>query len=105
MEESLSNEFLEYDNVEAYAKLEGPGYKQFITKLTVYLGREANNISKDNPDEQLIFIGDSQKISREHAKIYWNQVKCEWEIKILSKNKVIVNGIPLRKDDQPMKLI
>jgi pSer/pThr/pTyr-binding forkhead associated (FHA) protein len=97
-------EFLEYETTESYAKLEGPGYKQFITKLTVYIGREANNISPESPEEQLVFIGDSQKISRKHAKIYWNSNRGEWEIKNLSKNKVIVNGAALRKDDTPAKL-
>jgi hypothetical protein len=103
MEEEC-NEFSEYEPTEAYAKLEGPGYKQFITKLVIYLGRDASNISPDNSEEQLVFIGDSQKISRKHAKIYWNAIKGEWEIQILSKNKVIVNGQALRRDDKCVKL-
>jgi hypothetical protein len=103
MEESCQ-EFQEYEITESFAKLEGPQYKQFITKLVVYLGREANNISPENPEEQLVYIGDSQKISRKHAKIFWNSTKGEWEIKILSKNKVIVNGSTLRKEDPPARL-
>jgi hypothetical protein len=94
--EEPCQEFLEYEDIEAYAKLEGPGYKQFITKPVVYLGRESNNITNE---EQTIFIGDSQKISRQHAKIQWSSTKGEWEFTNLSKNKVIVNGTTFRKEE------
>jgi pSer/pThr/pTyr-binding forkhead associated (FHA) protein len=102
--EEPCDDFLEYEDVEAYAKLEGPGYKQFITKTNVYLGRDANSMSPSNGDEQVLFIGDSQKISRRHAKIYWNSSKGEWEIKILSKNKVVVNGSTYRSMDPSVRL-
>lgn len=94
----------EYEEVNSFAKLEGPFFKSFIKKLVVYLGREPNTENFENVNEQLIFIGDSQKISRRHAKIVWNQHKGEWEIEILSKNKVNINGTTLRKSDGPMTL-
>jgi hypothetical protein len=93
------------EELEAYAKIEGPNIKHLVTKLVVYLGRDNNNINPDNEDEQICFIGDSQKISRKHAKIFWNHEKCTWEMIILSKNKAVVNGVSLRKDDVPYALI
>ena len=103
MDDYLSN-YEEVENVESYAKLEGPTLKEFIHKLTVYLGREPNTENFEDIKEQSIFIGDSQKISRRHAKIYWNNEKGEWEIQILSKNKAVINGVPLRSTDNPLAL-
>ena len=51
------------------------------------MGREPNTEIFETVNEQLVYIGDSQKISRKHAKIAWNHYKGEWEIEILSKNK------------------
>jgi len=98
-------DFKEYEEVESYGKLEGPGIKQFIFKLVIYLGRENSGINPENESEQIVFVGDSQKISRRHAKIYWSFESNQWEIQILSKNKVIVNGAVIRKGDPPMVLI
>jgi pSer/pThr/pTyr-binding forkhead associated (FHA) protein len=103
MDES-SPEFLAFEETEAFAKLEGPSYKQFITKLIVFLGRDANSTGSMDNEEQILFVGDSQKISRKHVKIYWNSSKGDWEIQILSKNKVIVNGSTYRKSDAPVRL-
>jgi FHA domain len=98
-------EFKELEDVESFGKLEGPEFKQFIVKYKVYLGRECNSDGAEGlNEEQFIFIGDSQKISRKHALINWNPNKGEWEIEILSKNKAIVNGITLRRGDPPMIL-
>jgi hypothetical protein len=94
--------FEEEEEVDSYGKLEGPYFKKFIHKLTVYLGRDPNTELFDNTDEQSIFIGDSQKISRRHAKLYWNYEKGHWEIQILSKNKAVINGQILRNIDNPM---
>ena len=98
------SEYKADEEIESYAKLEGPTMKHFLTKLVVYMGRESNSINPDNEDEQICFIGDSQKISRRHAKISWNKERCNWEIIILSKNKAIINGASLRKDDPPLPL-
>jgi hypothetical protein len=94
--------FEEEEEVNSYAKLEGPNFKKFIHKLTIYLGRDPNTEIFENTDEQSIFIGDSQKISRRHAKLYWNYEKGQWEIQILSKNKAVINGQIIRNIDTPM---
>ena len=99
------NIFKEYEEISSFGKLEGLDFKQFIFKYNVILGREFNNEGAEGYDqEQFIFIGDSQKISRKHAIINWNFEKGEWQIEILSKNKAVVNGNTLRKGDPPMVL-
>lgn len=98
-------EFKEFEDVESFAKLEGPDFKQFILKYKVNLGRECNNEGAEGlNEEQIIFIGDSQKISRKHAIINWNFNSGEWQIENLSKNKVMINGLTLRRGDPPMVL-
>jgi len=98
-------EFKEFEEIASFAKLEGPEFKQFILKYKANLGRECNNEGADGlNEEQIIFIGDSQKISRKHAIIFWNFNKGEWQIENLSKNKVMINGLTLRKGDPPMGL-
>lgn len=94
-------EFNMVEETEAYAKLEGPGKKEFVHKLKVFLGRD---VSKVENEEQSIFIADSQKISRKHAEIYWSQEQQCWFIRNLSKNKTIVNGKCLKKEDDPSVL-
>lgn len=96
-------DYKEMEDTLAFAKLEGPTFKYFIFKLNVILGREKSGIDTIN-DEQIIFIGNSQKISRKHAKIYWNFDTLQWEIKILSKNKAVVGSKTLRQNDPPIAL-
>jgi len=100
---TMSEEFSQIEDFHAYAKLEGINKKYFLNKLNIFLGRD---VSKDeDPNEQIIFLADSQKISRKHAKIYWDSDQCCWFIQNLSKNKTIVNGKSLKKDDPPFQLI
>jgi hypothetical protein len=104
MDEYISS-YRNVEEFEGYAKLEGPTMKHFITKLIVYLGRESNSIiCEAGEDQQICCIGQEQKISRRHAKICWNPKKLQWEISVISKNKVIVNGESLRNKDPPIKL-
>lgn len=91
----------EIENVEAYAKLEGPGVKEFITKTTVIIGREPG---EQTEEEQKIVFGDSQKVSRQHLKIFWDDNASEWKVQSLSKNKIYINKNVLKKEDPPMTL-
>lgn len=101
---SNSTTFQEYEDTQSYGKLEGPNFKKFIHKHVVYLGREPDTENLQIVEEQSIYIGDSQKISRRHAKIYWNYELGVWEIQIMSKNKAIINGVTLRNIDNPQIL-
>ena len=98
----MSEEFKTIEDIESYAKLEGLNKKEFINKLNVFLGRDPSK--NDDSHDQIIFIAESQKISRKHARIYWDNDSCNWYIQNLSKNKTIVNGKSLKKDDPPFLL-
>lgn len=93
--------YQEVEQVYAFAKLQGPFFKHFIIKKTVILGRDPG---EETEDEQKIVLDQSQKISRQHLKIFWDSDKNEWQIQSLSKNKIYVNKVILRKEDASMTL-
>ena len=74
--------------VEACAKIVTFEGKEFYVKENVHevnLGRE----KKTAPD--YFQIGDSNTISKLHAKIFWDNTQKCWKIQNLSKNKIYVN--------------
>ena len=93
--------FNENEDVEAYAKLQGIGIKLFITKKTVIIGREPG---EETEFEQKLTLTGSQKISRQHMKIFCDGIDHCWKIKSLSKNKIYVNKELITKDDEAKKL-
>ena len=93
--------YQEYEDTEAYAKLQGPNIKEFITKKVVILGREPGEPTEE---EQKIIFSDSQRISRQHLKIFWDFDTHEWKIQSLSKNKIFVNKMLIRREDPPVHL-
>jgi hypothetical protein len=97
------NEIKEYEAIPAYAKIQGPNFIKFVTKLTVYLGREVS-LTDFNPDEEVIFISNSNKISRKHLKIFWDEFKSEWFVQNLSKNYTFVNKTVLKSTDDPRSI-
>jgi hypothetical protein len=95
--------FCEKEETFAYAKIEGKEFKFFINKLIAYIGREYN-AAGNNPDEQMIYLGNYKYLSRKHLKIYWDSKKKSWFIQNLSKNIIFVNREKLSKDQKPKKL-
>ena len=78
--------YLETESVEAYAKLQGPGVKEFITKKTVIIGREPG---EQTEEEQKIIFNDSQKISRQHLKIFWDMNKIDYITEIQKESHIV----------------
>lgn len=93
--------YQETEAIESYAKLQGPGVKEFITKKIVIIGREPGDQTEE---EQKIVFNDSPKISRQHLKIFWDEANEEWKAQSLSKNKIYINKGLLRKEDPPITL-
>lgn len=94
--------FSENESFSSYAKIQGLEFVKPITKLIVYLGREPiSGEFETNEEEEFITISDNKRISRKHIMIYFDKDKTEWYIRNLSKNDIIVNKIPLTKDDEP----
>jgi hypothetical protein len=95
--------FKEFEDVPAYAKLQGLNFCRPVTKLNVYLGREVSLIEQ-LPDEEIIFISSSNKISRRHVHIFWNEEKGGWFAKNLSKNHIFINKSIVKSSYEPMKI-
>ena len=61
-------------------------------------------VSNLTEEEQKIIFSDSQRISRQHLKIFWDFDTHEWKIQSLSKNKIFVNKMLIRREDPPVHL-
>ncbi|KAJ1861474.1 hypothetical protein LPJ78_005309 [Coemansia sp. RSA 989] len=70
--------------VQAYAKLEGPGFCYYVRTLDVTLGR-SSGAGVD------IALGDSKAVSRRHAKIQYNFLSQSFELQVLGKNGCLVD--------------
>ena len=87
--------------MEALAKIITQEGKEFYVKegvQVIHLGREKvyNN--------EYFQIGDSNTISKRHAKIFWDNIDKNWKIENLSKNKIYVNFDSLMQSDKPRVL-
>ena len=96
--------FKEFEESPAFAKLECSTFCKYITKKNVFLGREVSLIEQ-SPDEEIIFISSSNKISRRHLRIFWDDEKVGWFAKNLSKNHIYINKTVLKTSYEPIKLL
>lgn len=71
----------------AFAKLQGDGFEYFVRKYEVLLGRKSKSTELD------IVLGDNMNISRQHAKITYNFDLGVFELTVMGKNGVTVNGV------------
>ncbi|KAI9017719.1 fork head domain-containing protein [Gaertneriomyces semiglobifer] len=83
----------------AYAKLEGVDHVYPITKTDILLGRRC--LEADQID---VHLGDSNAISRSHAKISYNFDKQKFELYVLGKNGVWINGHHVQRTAPPVEL-
>ncbi len=95
--------YKEFEENPAYAKLEGPNFCKLIEKLNVYLGREVS-IAEHSMDEEIIFISNSNIISRRHVNIFWDEKRSGWFVKNLSKNHIYVNNKIVKNTFEPIRL-
>lgn len=82
----------------AFAKLQGDGLEYFIRKYEVLLGRKSKSTELD------IVLGDNMNISRQHAKIAYNFSLGVFELTVMGKNGVTVNGILHTPSSAPQQL-
>lgn len=95
--------FEEFENTPAYAKIQSLNFCKFLTKRNIFLGREIS-VVESIPDSEFIFISNSNKISRKHVNIYWDEFKYGWYAKNLSKNPIVIDGITIKSTSDPLKL-
>lgn len=69
---------------DAYAKLQSPTFLAYLKKMRVTLGR-------GDTTEEHISIGESKKISRIHALIYWEPDLLAFNLRCIGKNPIIVD--------------
>ncbi len=99
----MTGEYKEYESMRAFAKLQGPNTLKYIKTSSVYLGREVA-VVEQNEDEEVLFISNSNKISRKHVSIFWDKTKSAWFAKNLSKNHIYINKAVLKISSEPIKL-
>ena len=99
----MIDQFNEYEQTKAYAKLQGPNLLRFVKRKRVYLGREVS-ITEQNCEDEIIFISNSNKISRKHVEIFWDETNSGWYAKNLSKNHIYINKRVLKNSSDPLEL-
>ena len=82
--------------VKAYAKIVGPGWVHYMLKPVCILGRGPASVD--------IVIGKDVSISRQHVKISFSPDMQGFEISVIGKNGIFVNGDFLRQGEQPRLL-
>ncbi|KAK9918354.1 hypothetical protein WJX75_003459 [Coccomyxa subellipsoidea] len=73
-------------NQVGFAKLLGDGIEVNAKKYEIVIGRHSKSSIVD------VVLGDSLNISRQHAKILYNFSRGVWELHVLGKNGVTVQG-------------
>lgn len=88
--------------VQAYAKLQGPGWSYYVQKLSVSLGRneettQVGGIDKSSTDATSgildVHLSDSDEVSRRHLRIDYNFNTQQWELSCFGRLGVIVDGV------------
>jgi hypothetical protein len=99
--------------VQAYAKLQGPGWSYYVQKLSVSLGRneetsKVGGIEKsstdDSPSSLDVHLSDSEEVSRRHLRIDYNFNRQQWELSCFGKLGVIVDGVEYPTFCRPIPL-
>ncbi|RLV94722.1 Fork-head transcriptional regulator 2 [Spathaspora sp. JA1] len=87
--ETHSNSKNQDSQIQAYAKLAGCDWTYYIQRLSITIGRSQEVNNKDNVDIDLYPI---MAVSRHHAIINYNlHTRC-WELKVVGKNGVRIDG-------------
>lgn len=98
-----TNVSLEYNNsknvqneIQAYAKISGCDWTFYVKSLNVVIGRNTEFNQNGYGDEETkvdIDLGPSKVVSRKHASINYNLNSRKWELKILGRNGLKIDGI------------
>ncbi|ODV96015.1 hypothetical protein PACTADRAFT_75202 [Pachysolen tannophilus NRRL Y-2460] len=79
------------NEIQAYAKIAGKDWTYYVKALVVSIGR---NTDSDRDDESVdIDLGPSKVVSRRHAVISYNLTQRKWELKVLGRNGLKIDGV------------
>lgn len=94
-----NNESIVGNEVQAYAKIAGCNWTYYVKDLKISIGRNAEVYSNPNVPTNVeridIDLGPSKVVSRKHASIEYHLSERKWQLFILGRNGLKVNGIRL----------
>lgn len=94
-----NNDSIMGNEIQAYAKIAGCNWTYYVKSLSISIGRNTEVHNNSNPEKakELIDIdlGPSKVVSRKHATIEYNLNGRKWQLFVLGRNGLKVNGIRL----------
>ncbi|KAK8091969.1 Fork-head transcriptional regulator 2 [Apiospora hydei] len=99
-------------DIEAYAKIAAREWTYYVRQLNVNIGRfsemaEDGTALAQNPEDEgfvHIDLGPNKIFSRKTARVFYGADEEKWFLECKGRNPVKVNGVPLKKDDEPHPL-
>lgn len=82
---------------DGYLKLVSPTFEKTIDTLEVILGRQHE--AQENVKTTFVGFDNDKNISRQHARLFWDQDEREWKIQCLGKNGLTLNQKEYKKDE------
>lgn len=101
------NDSIEGDEVQAYAKIAGCNWTYYVKSLSITIGRntEIHSGSSTSTYEVIdIDLGPSKVVSRKHAAIKFNLMNRKWQLFVLGRNGLKVNGFRQNPSSEPFDL-
>ncbi|RUS12634.1 hypothetical protein BC938DRAFT_478628 [Jimgerdemannia flammicorona] len=89
--------------VRAYAKLSGNGWTFYIQFLPIIIGRSSSEAADDGEPVH-VDLRPLKVVSRRHGKIGFNSDTMRWELHIIGRNGIKVNGQLHQPPCQPVHL-
>lgn len=102
-----NNDSIEGDEVQAYAKIAGCNWTYYVKSLAITIGRNTEvHSSNSNSNYEIIDIdlGPSKVVSRKHASIKFNLMTRKWQLFIIGRNGLKVNGFRQNPSTEPFDL-
>lgn len=88
-------------SVPAFAKLQGANFEYYMRKYSIMLGR---NSKKKSVDVDLRKLGGGMRISRHHARIYYDfPFRC-FALEVIGRNGCFIRNFPFMPGGPPIKL-
>ncbi|OWB65453.1 hypothetical protein B5S30_g778 [[Candida] boidinii] len=105
---------LQYNNaknlqneIQAYAKISGRDWTYYVKSLNIIIGRNTdshNNNNLNDPSRIDIDLGPSKVVSRRHASISYNLETRNWELTVLGRNGLKIDGARINSENNGVLL-
>lgn len=81
-----------------FAKLQGKDFMYYVKKYEVSFGRKSKSKGAD------FCLGNNLNMSRQHARLQYSFERGQWEMEVIGKNGIFVNGELVTPDKSPAVL-